>query len=197
MKRKPIVMSLLLTVMVALLFVGFAGRAVCQESKWTGNVNLLIGAKALDEDDWEPAHEHAEFAIGIDFGKTNWPIAVAIDLIGSAGEGTLGSFDVEASTSEFDLGVRKIWKPAQKVRPFLGGGIAFITGTMEVKNSFASVKDDDTGTGFWINGGIYMTLNELINLGIEARVSSAEIELNGVEGNAGGGHFCFFVGFHM
>lgn len=34
---------------------------------WTGNVNVFIGVKALDEDDWEPVDMHDQIGVLADF----------------------------------------------------------------------------------------------------------------------------------
>ena len=94
---------------------------------WTGNINVLLGAKALDNNDWEPADEQGEFGFEIDFREKSWPVNIAIDLLGAIGEGTAfepftGMFaKLESTTSEFNIGVRKIWEQFPHVRPFIVG----------------------------------------------------------------------------
>ena len=46
---------------------------------WTGNINVFLGAKALEEDNWDPVEEHKEIGIMVDFKNENWPISIVID----------------------------------------------------------------------------------------------------------------------
>jgi hypothetical protein len=162
------------------------------QSDWTGNVNFFLGAKALDEDEWEPGEEQTEFGVEIDFRQQNWPVSIAIDLLFAADEDDFAGFDVESKTSELNIGVRKIWDKSPLVRPFIGGGVSFITGEFEA----FGVSEDDSAMGLWIGGGVYWTLSEHFNLGLELKVSSAEVTLFGVDANAGGGHFGLLIGYH-
>lgn len=163
---------------------------------WTGNINFFLGAKVLDEDDWEPVEEQAEIGFLLDFKRKSWPVSIAVDLLGSYAEDEVYGVDIEARTSELCFGVRKIWDSFEHVRPFIGGGIAFIWAEIEGESWGLSVSDDDTAPGIWIGGGVYWTLAEHFNIGLQARWSKAEVTLFDVDGEAGGGHFGFFLGYH-
>jgi hypothetical protein len=183
--------------------------AFCQAGSdphsWSGNVNLFLGAKFLDEDDWEPVDEHVEGGILVDF-KQNWlPFSIAIDLLYSGNDQNIGiavfgfgtfSAHVESRTTEVNLGIRKIWEKSETVRPFIGGGVAIINAELESKALGVSESDDDIGVGAWIDAGIYLTLKRRFNIGIDARWSRAEVDLFGVTGQAGGWHFGAMAGFH-
>lgn len=162
----------------------------------SGNVNFLLGTKSLDSDDWGPFDEQAEFGVLVDFKQKNWPISMAIDILGSLDKETLLGVETEGSTSEFDIGIRKIWEVSgSSIRPFIGGGLAFINAELK-KNTFVTVSDDDNGTGIWLNGGVYWTLGQHFNLGIQARYSKAEVTLFGIDGEAGGTHAGVMLGYH-
>jgi opacity protein-like surface antigen len=163
-----------------------------QQTAWTGNVNLFLGAKALDEDDWEPVDEQDEWGIEVDFKQKSWPVSIAIDFLYGSDDGTLWGTEFESETSELNLGVRKIWDQFPHVRPFIGGGISFIRGEF----SAPGVSDDDSAVGIWFGGGVYWTLVEHFNIGLEAKYSTAEVTLFGVDADAGGGHFGLLVGYH-
>ena len=162
----------------------------------SGNVNFLLGTKNLDSDDWAPFDEQAAFGVLIDFKGQNWPISMAIDILGSLDKETISGIEFEASTSEFDIGIRKIWEVyGSSIRPFIGGGIAFINGELKATN-VGPVTFDDDGTGFWINGGVYWTLGQHFNIGLQARYSRAEITILGIDGEAGGTHAAVMLGYH-
>ena len=176
------------------------GRSAAQETGWTGNANFLLGAKALEKTEWEPAEEQAEFGAEADFRKRDWPVSLAIDLLGAAGEGrvytSLGEAKFESETSEFSLGIRKVWDGAPHVRPYIGAGITLAKATARLSLAGITLEDSDNGTGYWLGGGVYWTLSESFNIGLELRSSSAKANLFGQEVKAGGGHFGLLLGYH-
>ena len=168
-----------------------------------GNMNFFLGAKALDENDWEPIDSHSEFGIMLDFGGEEWPVNLAVDLMVSSTEETatippFGSVEVKAATTELDLGVRKAFDIGS-MHPFIGGGIGFMAGAYEVGGLF---ECDGSGTGGWVDAGIYWTLAESFNIGFDARSSSADVEFTCTGGgsagdlNVGGTHFGLILGYH-
>ena len=165
-------------------------------NQWSGNVNFLLGAKVLEESEWAPVDEHAAFGVLIDFKQKQWPVSIAIDLLGSYSEETELGVKFEGTTSEFDLGVRKIWDvQGSSIRPYVGGGLALVSG--EFKGiGFTTASQDDDGTGIWLNGGIYWTLGPHFNLGLDFRVSTADVTLFGVEVDAGGTSGGLLLGYH-
>lgn len=183
-------------VFITLFSISGVSFAFAEQDAWTGNANILLGGKTLDEDDWEPAERQGEFGIEIDFRKKDWPINIAIDLLGAAGEETEGFTKRESRTSEFNIGVRKVWGQFPHLRPFIGGGLSFIRAEDEVTVLGFTVSDDDSGTGIWLGGGVYWTLEEHFNIGFELKSSFAEVTLFNKDVNAGGGHFGFLAGYH-
>jgi len=203
MMRKAIVLSM----MVCWILV--PGLAMSQSNSdpnaWTGNVNGFLGAKILDEDDWAPLDEHVEGGVLFDIKQKNWPISIAIDLLFSSDEEDVnvavlnfGTFNanLEGHTTEFNLGVRKIWDNLSIVRPFVGGGIAFINAEIKGTALGVSVSDDDTGVGVWFDGGAYVTLGGHFNIGVDVRWSKAEVTLFNIDGEAGGWHVGMLIGYH-
>ncbi len=177
---------------VALMLFFVSANAIA----WTGNVNAFLGQKTLDKDDWVPADEQAEFGVLVDFKQSEWPVSIAIDLLASVDEVTVAGVTVEASTTEFDVGVRKIWEVSgSSIRPYIGGGIAFVGAEIK-ETSFTNISVDDNGTGIWLNGGIYWTLGQSFNLGLDLRYSQADVTLFGIDAEAGGTHAGVILGYH-
>ncbi len=171
------------------------------DDAWTGNVNVFLGAKVMDKDDWSPAHEHGEIGLLVDFRQHYWPVNIAADVLFSAGDGVawasgIGFVDWEVTTAELNLGVRKVWDRLGGICPYIGGGLAFIYAEGTLKTFDGSLAEDDTAAGYWINGGVYWTLGGSFNLGLDLRYSSAEVTLYGVDGEAGGGHAGLILGYH-
>ncbi|HEY5649220.1 MAG TPA: hypothetical protein VIU33_06950, partial [Nitrospiria bacterium] len=87
-------------------------------------------------------------------------------------------FEVEGETTEFNIGVRKIFDEFSIIRPFLGGGLSFIDGEFSASvPGFGSISESGNGTGIWFSGGVYFTFAGHLNLGLELGFSTAEIEI--------------------
>ncbi len=191
---KPLFTKTAIAVFLAVAWVG--GSAQVARADLTGNVNVFLGAKALEEDDWAPVEDQGEIAIEFDFRERTWPLNLVIGLRGAHDEDDLGGVTVESTTSELSLGVRKIWEPDAIIRPFLGGGLALI-GAEAKATAFGTASSSDTAPGIWLGGGMYLALTPHFNLGLDLRVSAAEVTIAGVEGEAGGVHLGILLGYHF
>ncbi|HEY0719893.1 MAG TPA: hypothetical protein VGE50_01440 [Gammaproteobacteria bacterium] len=180
------------------------------------DINIFLGQKSLDSADWGAGSEmgagvsldeQGEFGILMNFAGYNWPVSIAVDLLGSSDE--VDYYDtyynsygrVTASTSELDLGVRKVFGIyGTSLHPYVGGGLALVTGTIEDQVFYVGSYDDsDSGTGLWLNGGIFWSIGHF-NIGLDARYSEADVTLlsyygNPVTVNAGGSHAGLIVGY--
>ncbi|MBU0995892.1 MAG: hypothetical protein KJ737_25635 [Proteobacteria bacterium] len=201
----------LFLLMISFIFALFSKTVTASE--WTGNVNLLLGVKMLNENDWEPVNEQGELSIHVDLRSRDWPISIEMGLSGSydTQEDYIGieDFNRDGSTGEFKFGVRKTWEPDESFRPYLGGGLAVITVKEELRFPQVSYNDEDTCLGLWIHGGLYWTLSNAFNIGFDlgftgGKASLIDIDLQTADNKiftekdiaAGGGHFAFFVGYH-
>jgi outer membrane protein with beta-barrel domain len=185
MSKCGILASVSLPAFVLILF------AAAPPPAQAGHVNLFLGSKVLNQDDWAPIDTHTEGGIEASWGSSEWPVMIATDLLGSTRSKDVLGVDTKGTTGELALGVRKIWNTGthQRVHPYIGGGISYISAKFEGTSGGITVSDDDTGVGGWVGGGIFWRLGSQFNLGVSARGSSAKVTLYGVEGNAGGGHF--------
>lgn len=193
-------------VLALALLIGGVSTTLAEEGGWTGNVNFFLGAKALDDDDWEPVEEHGEVGVSLDFRRREWPINIVVEFRHSASDKeeavlcdpSFGCFDIEAKaeTSELNLGIRKIWETSSSVRPFIGGGLSLIRAKLSLSALGAKASESDSGLGLWLGGGVYWTLGDHFNIGLEARISSADVNFEGIEADAGGGHFGLIAGYH-
>ena len=188
-------------VLVAAAFTSSPARAGAD-----GHVNFFIGQKSLDGDDWEPVEDQFEFGAVMSFGQDDWPVHIAVDVLVSADEETVfdpfigGNVKVTGATFEVAAGVRKIWKKG-RVLPYLGAGVGVISAGLEVDDGFVSVDGEDAGFGVWAGGGVFWRLGSHFNLGLDARYSSAEVDLDFGSGivardvSAGGLHYGLVAGF--
>jgi opacity protein-like surface antigen len=166
----------------------------------TGNVNLLIGKKSMDSD-WDPVDNHTAIGVLFDYRERNWPISLAGEIIGSSDEQSYNNGDVKGSTTEFCIGIKKIWDIRNfPLKPYVAGGVGFFSAEWDEDFSSYSYSDDDSGIGFWLEGGIYATLSQHFNLGLIFRVSRADISMRDVFNNevsdAGGDMFGLILGYH-
>ena len=141
--------------------------------------------------------EQTQFGILLDFRPKNWPVNIAVDYLKSDDDDTVNMFGtplkVEAETREIDIGIRKIFENSPTLRPYIGGGLAFINGEFGIEGM---ISQDDDAVGIWLNAGLYWTLAKHFNLGFDLRYSWAEITLFDVDANAGGLQAGVFLGFH-
>ncbi|MDH4229250.1 MAG: porin family protein [Nitrospirota bacterium] len=179
---------------LGLLAVPGAGHA--QGAGLTGNINLFLGGKTLDEADWYPVEKHGEIGLVADIGNPQSLASLEVRLLSSSSDtvldlGTLSIY--ELTTSELDLGGRFTFVNMSNMRPYLAGGLAMVTAEPSVNGFTVS----DSGTGVWLAGGIYWIIGHSLNLGFDYMVSHANVTIVGVNADAGGGHFNFLVGLHF
>ncbi len=117
-------------------------------------------------------------------------------MLASTKEDDFYGADAEGSTTELRVGLKKIWEPTPTMRPYIGGGLALIGAGIKLSDEYDEVSADDNGVGGYINGGIYLAVAGHLNLGFEVGYSKATVELAGYDGDAGGGHALFLVGYH-
>ncbi len=175
-----------------LLLLPIVGLAVPRAARADGDVNFFLGQKSLDHGDWGPLDGQSEFGAEMSFGKKDWPIAIAVDLFSSADDYSSLGAKVEGSTWELGVGVRKIWKSGNTM-PYIGGGLASISGAFKVDS--AGVDESDSSLGVWFGGGVFWRLGSRFNIGLAARYSKATITLFDVDGEGGGLHYGMLLGW--
>jgi len=164
----------------------------------SNNVNFFLGQKTLDSDDWGDYDNQFGYGILADFKGQNWPASIALEYIGSVKDKN----DLTGSTSEICIGIKKIWEGiGTPIRPFVGIGPALITAKFEEEFGDETYSSDGTALGYYIEGGVYFTLEEHLNIGAIVRHSYANITIDDVgpdefDINGGGTHVGIFVGYH-
>ena len=176
-----------------------SGAARASSSGWKGDADILIAGKSLDKNQWAPTDQQGEIGLLSNWQGPEWPIALAVDLLSASRNATISSGGFtgqKGKTSEFDLGVRKIWRPDARFRPFAGGGFALASGEIDKTGPAGTISDKDSGVGIWLNGGVFWTLSEAFNLGFDVRISGAQVRLFGSDVSAGGFHLGLLAGYH-
>jgi hypothetical protein len=169
---------------LALLGVPSAARA-------SGDFNFVYGSRYLDKDFWDPTQTQEVYGATIDFGGAHWPVNIAVGYYKSHDSGTLttlpilGDVDLDVDIEEYSLGVEKVWKIGKAVRPFVGGGFAYLKADARVESAISSTRDHDDTEGFYVNGGIFFRLGQVFNLGLDGRiVDGTGLTLFNQDGNA-------------
>ena len=168
---------------------------------WTGNVDAYLGAKALDHDDWDPIEGQAAFGLLFDTRPRSWPISLCVHLLGSGGYDKDDTTDVKTtgSTSELQLGIKKVFGDdgGGVFRGWVAGGVAIVSAARRIDPPGAgSTKDDDSGVGGWLGGGLYWTIANHFNIGPMVELSAAKVTLFGQDIQAGGLDAGILLGYH-
>jgi hypothetical protein len=190
-----------------------------------GEVNLFGGEKSLDLDlgpgdsALNPLEDQTELGVLFTWAGADWPVSLAVDILFSD-EDVSDSYSyyyygyyydvsatIEADVREINLGVRKYWG-GEKFQGYVGGGPAIINVEVSLSGTITSgpitlslsESDDDTGFGYWLNGGIVWRFNRRFHAGVDVRLSDADVEPfaepgEDAEFDGGGTHIGAFLGF--
>src|SRR5262245_27319290 len=123
-------------------------------ASWRDNrISLYLGQRNLDEDDWSPVDEQA--TIGIEYSRetAGSPIGFEVGFMASGDDDEEAGHDFEGATAELYGGVRKTFGQ-DVVRPYIGGGLSFITAAADIEGPIIDDDDDDSSIAAYVHGGI-------------------------------------------
>jgi len=161
---------------------------------WSGDANLFVGRKALGSGGWDTVNRQSELGAEVTWGKKEWPIRIATDFLNTSQKKTESGVELKGSTSEVDLGFRKIWGK-KNLHPFFGGGLALLTGTLKTSSAGVSDEERRSSAGIWAGGGAFWRFGPHFNLGAEARVSTGAVKFSGTGPENGGLHLGVLLGW--
>lgn len=140
------------------------------------NVNVYVGQRMVDEDDWEPVDD--QMVIGVEVDKFDpsesfgWEAAIFY----ASDDGTNFGGNVDASTTEFAFGLRKTLFTSTRLRPYVGVGLAAIRAEIDD----AAGVDEDNTAGVYAHGGVYWDVGQNFHIGVDVRtVFGTDVALNG------------------
>ncbi|MBU0483138.1 MAG: hypothetical protein KKB30_01320 [Proteobacteria bacterium] len=187
-----------------------------EAGEWLTSVNAALGFKVLDQDQWGPRPTTGEVAIMGSIEKNSWPLALSLDMFYSKTETLIfsgetsfqasdgfGGFtiapythiDLNIRTWEIDLGVKKIWRDFETVRPYLNGGLSLIGAEGEMTQTENIYSNNGTAFGLWAGLGANLVFNESLNIAFEVRRSEAKADMTiGPPVKIGGMHYHFIIG---
>ena len=193
---------LIITSICAIIFVDSAYAL-----EWTGNIHVKYGCKHFAEN-WEQVNKHEAYGVEIDLKYGGMPFSIILEYLKSEGNGVDSvvsdhghmswKYDVKVKTEEYNLGVRKTWEIPHSLHPYINGGMSFISarGAFVFLNSYLT-EIDDCGIGAWFGGGMYYKFKEHYNVGMDVKVTSAGIDHQDKDLNAGGSHMALSLGYHF
>jgi hypothetical protein len=166
------------------------------------NLNF-IGARKQLSSDWKPADQQDELGASVDIQGKGWPISLDFSYLYATQKGkadeiirnqSFSQLEREAVTEEVGLGLRKNWSDEHGFTVFLGGGAAWVKGSLTFTNvdTFSESK-----VGWYGTTGFYVTFAHFLNIGVIGRYSDVPLTINNVDLNAGGWHYGAFAGFHF
>ncbi len=176
-----------------------AGALLCafglQQAHAAGCIQVQLGQKSLNKDDWEPLESQGLFGFAFHAIGEQSSVGFIAQYLVSAKEDELMGVDVTGSTGELALGAYIPISSSSSAEWYGAGGLAFVAATLEGANGFAVIKDDDSATGFWAEGGGNFKLGEHLTLNASLRYSKATVELFDTDGEAGGLMFKAGLGY--
>ena len=188
---------------VALAVIVTAGL-MATPAKAGGNINALIGQREMDESfsDTEDIQEQDMLGLMMDWGAEGWPVNIALDIVDSSKDTNDNEFNVnvDGSTLAIDGGVRWYFVKNRSWEPYVGGGVAYISGKVDTSGENNDLEFDDSTVGYWLNGGIKWVIGEHFNLGGDVRWEKAELDVEDDLGNptnveAGGLGYGLLLGY--
>ncbi|USD68046.1 porin family protein [Vibrio sp. SCSIO 43136] len=161
------------------------------------SIKLLLGKKNLN-DDWGRDDSMDTIGFLSTIQPASLPVGIAIDLYGSGHEHKDAGRNALTSVAEMNIGLR--WQSAviaDSLIPYFGGGLSLVYSELQAFDAGIKNTYDDTGTGYWIGGGIDYLYAEHWSFGLEARYSHVDVKLNDDKRNAGGFNWGASVGYHF
>ena len=174
------------SVVSALLFVGLmswariaivAALLAASAPLQAGNFNFLAGARQVDEDTWSPVDTHTYIGFELDVSPPKWPVSLTTGLHFSVQEKRDSTQSLEEAMNivELSVGVKKLWAPLPRMRPYVGGGPSLILNAhFEIDPITLDMDTNDGGSfGFYLAGGILWRVGSgdaRFNVGFDVRL---------------------------
>lgn len=136
-------------------------------------VGLYLGQRNLDEDDYEPVDE--QVMLGIEFvheareSVVGWEFGLAGSAVEETVEVSSSNVDLEATTGEVYAGIRKSIGSG-RLRPYIGGGVAYIQSELEASDGALTVSADDGSIAAYAHAGVSLSLTPGFFIGLDLRL---------------------------
>ncbi|EAR11458.1 outer membrane beta-barrel protein [Reinekea blandensis] len=141
------------------------------------STKVYLGGKTIDADAWSAQDGHGSIGLLTDFNTGFHGVRVAFDLFGSGSEDETNSLVKGTYTAEAQLGVRKVIELQSRFKPYIGGGVNLAYATQTNDDGSGKTEQEDTATGFWLNGGVDFLITDRFTAGLDLRYATAEVAL--------------------
>lgn len=135
-----------------------------------GNINWILGSRQMD-DNWQPMETQTSVGIRVDHMLQALPLRLVWGLHASTDDGSdmaepfhLAG-DVEASVTEFSVGVMKLWDRRVHFRPYVSTGLSLVHAELEADG----FDENDDSLGVFVEVGISWRFGPGFNIGIDTR----------------------------
>jgi hypothetical protein len=157
-----------------------------------GNVNFLLGERALGSDLWGDTDRPHVFGVMADYTGQGWPVRLEGGLFVSSATADfiepllLTRAEVENRVSELSFGLNQTWDRRGRARPNLGGGLAWVVAGSDISSEFLTdTHDDAQALGIYAHGGLFWRVGATFNLGFDVRLmGTTNFDLFGESGSA-------------
>ena len=162
------------------------------------NFNVMLGAKLLAQDEWDPVDQQDLLAVQIDVRPDDWPLALAVNMVGSSDYdrrtvANVGTVETYGGVTELQLGIAGLWALPGHTTLYAGGGGTFASGLRETWTAASERVDWGYGVGTWAHAGVFWTIGSF-NLGLGGGWSWVPMELDNQNIDAGGWRFGLLLG---
>lgn len=168
-----------------------------RSSASVSNVTMLIGQRFLDEDDWEPLDEQTVFGVEFDRYGPYDPVGFEIGFSYAEDSGNVGAVDLDSEVWEIYAGPRKTFSLAEdRLHPYISAGASWSNAEVDGSLGNASGSVDDDAFGFYLRAGVYYTIGDGFNLGLDYRkLLGADYEDSGVKADGDFDQFSIGIGY--
>ncbi len=134
------------------------------------NLNLIIGEKKLSDSAWDPNDGQQVYGLLFDYYRVDEFLGLDAGLMYSTDDSEMGI----GQTTELFIGARKTFAFEEIYHPYVALGVTYVwatngadAGPIGLPNFV--VADQGESAGFYLRGGIYATLAEHFNVGLDVR----------------------------
>jgi len=168
-----------------------------RSSASVSNVTMLISQRYLDEDDWEPLDEPTAFGVEFDRYGPYDPLGFEVGFSYAEDSATVSSVDVDTEVWEIYAGARKTFSLAEdRLHPYISVGASWSNAELDASVGGGSASLEDDAFGFYLRGGVYYTIGEGFNVGLDYRkLLGANFEDSGAEADGDFDQFSLGIGY--
>lgn len=171
---------------------------VCSVPATEINLNAMLGAKLLDQEDWDPVDVQGLLALQVDVRPENWPLAIAVNVVGSSDYDrrtvtNVGTVETYGGVTEFQVGLAGLLALTGHTTLYVGGGGTFASALQQTWTAASERSEWGYGVGTWAHAGAFWTIGSF-NLGLGGGWSWVPMELDDRDIDAGGWRFGLLVG---